>query len=151
MKYWLIKSEPNTYSILDLQREKQTIWDSIRNYQARNFLKQMQPGDVAFFYHSNTTPPGIVGLMKVIEPNVIDPVQFDTNSRYYDPKSKPESPRWHTVKVEFLQAFNQMIPLETLKQHFSDDELWVVRRGNRLSVLPVAEDVAQRILKMVAD
>lgn len=145
-----MKSEPNTYSILDLQREKQTIWDSIRNYQARNFLKQMQPGDLAFFYHSNTTPPGIVGLMKVIEPNVIDPVQFDANSRYYDPKSKPESPRWHTVKVEFLQAFSQMIPLETLKQKFSDDELWVVRRGNRLSVLPVAEDVAQRILKMVA-
>lgn len=148
MNYWLMKSEPGVYSITDLERDRSTIWDGVRNYQARNFLRQMHLGDLAFFYHSNIILPGIVGLMRVVIPNIIDPTQFDLNSKYYDPKSKPDSPRWHTVKVEFVEAFPNIISLATLKQEFSQQELWVTRRGNRLSVMPVETAVAQRILKI---
>jgi predicted RNA-binding protein with PUA-like domain len=146
LQYWLLKSEPETYSLEDLERDREAIWDGVRNYQARNFLRQMQPGDLAFFYHSNTTPPGIVGLVRVRQAGVVDPTQFDPSSPYYDPKSTSDSPRWQTVEIEFVRAFPQMIPLSTLKQTFSPDELWVVKRGNRLSVMPVAEDIALQII-----
>lgn len=149
MHYWLMKSEPDVYSITDLANDKQTLWDGVRNYQARNFLRDMQPGDLAFFYHSNTTPPGIIGLMRVVQSNVIDPTQFDPKSDYYDPKSMPEQPRWQTVIVEFVEEFPRLISLEMLRQTFSPDDLWVVRPGNRLSVIPVAETIAQKILEMV--
>jgi predicted RNA-binding protein with PUA-like domain len=148
MNYWLMKSEPGVYSIGDLARDKETLWDGVRNYQARNFLRDMQPGDLAFFYHSNTTPPGIVGLMRVKQARIDDPTQFDPKSKYYDTKSTPETPRWQTVRVEFDQEFPRIISLEALRQEFSPDELWVVRQGNRLSVMPVAEVVAQKILAM---
>ena len=148
MNYWLMKSEPQAYSIKDLAADKQTIWDGVRNYQARNFLRQMKLGDIAFFYHSNTKLPGIVGLMKVIESNVIDPTQFDNTSKYYDPKSTIEAPRWHTVKVEFVEEYDQPIYLSTLKQQFSGDEFLLVRKGNRLSVMPVQLEIAKNILKM---
>ena len=141
-----MKSEPDVYSIEDLSKDKQEIWDGVRNYQARNFLKNMQVGDLAFFYHSNTKIPGIVGLMKIVESNVVDPTQFDSNSKYYDPKSLPESPRWHTVKVEFVRSFAETIPLIKLKQEFNSDDFLVVKKGNRLSVMPVSETVAQKIL-----
>jgi predicted RNA-binding protein with PUA-like domain len=147
--YWLMKSEPGVYSIVDLESDRQTIWDGIRNYQARNFLRQMNPGDLAFFYHSNANPPGIVGLMRVIKNNIADPTQFDPQSKYYDPKSTPESPRWQTVIVEFEKSFPEIITLEKLKQEFSTDELLVVKQGNRLSIMPVAETVAKNILNMV--
>ena len=147
MNYWLIKSEPETYSILHLKKDRLTVWDGVRNYQARNFLRQMQQGDKAFFYHSNTKIPGIVGLVSIAKPQVIDPTQFDPESKYYDPKSTPEAPRWQTVVIEFVEAFPNLIPLETLKQEFSSDELWVTRRGNRLSVMPVDETVANKILQ----
>lgn len=146
MNYWLIKSEPGTYSILDLEKSKQTVWDGVRNYQARNFLRQMQIEEVAFFYHSNTKIPGIVGLVRIVESQVSDPTQFDPDSKYYDPKSEPKSPRWQTVRIEYIKTFSHLIPLEKLKQEFSADELWVTRRGNRLSVMPVSETVAKRIL-----
>ncbi|MBE9058979.1 EVE domain-containing protein [Sphaerospermopsis sp. LEGE 08334] len=148
MNYWLMKSEPSVYSIFDLQTQKQTIWDGVRNYQARNFLKQMQVGDLAFFYHSNAEPPGIFGLMKIVQTGIADPTQFDSNSKYYDAKSTPESPRWLTVKVEFVELFSQPIFLSTLKEQFTDDELLVVKKGNRLSVIYVGESVAKNILAM---
>lgn len=148
MNYWLMKSEPGVYSITDLERDRISIWDGVRNYQARIFLRQMQPGDMAFFYHSNIIPPGIVGLIRIVTSMVVDPTQFDANSYYYDPKSKPDSPRWHTVEVEFVKAFPHCVPLATLKQQFSADELWVTRRGNRLSVMPVEETIAKRLLVM---
>lgn len=148
MRYWLMKSEPNVYSIGDLQREGQTLWDGVRNYQARNFLKEMQKGDRVFFYHSNTQPPGIVGLMTIVAEKVVDPTQFDPQNPYYDPKSSPDNPRWHTVQVTFCDRFSEMISLDTLKAEFSPEDLWVVRRGNRLSVMPVEEAVAQKILKL---
>jgi predicted RNA-binding protein with PUA-like domain len=149
INYWLLKSEPEVYSLQDLQKEGQTLWDGVRNYQARNFLQQMKRGDLAFFYHSNTAPPGIVGLMRVVETGVIDPTQFDPLSPYYDGKSSPDSPRWLTVRVEFERLFDRCLPLATLKQTFSADELLLVRTGNRLSVMPVQEAIAETILSMV--
>ncbi len=148
MSYWLLKSEPTDYSIEDLERDRVALWDGVRNYQARNFLKAMQPSDIAFFYHSNIKPPAIVGLARIIENQVIDPTQFDSDSQYYDPKATPETPRWHTVKVEFIEKFQQPISLQQLKATFNPEEFILVKTGNRLSVMPVAQDVAQRILKM---
>ncbi|MGF1461478.1 MAG: EVE domain-containing protein [Leptolyngbyaceae cyanobacterium] len=143
-----MKSEPDVYSITDLENDPEEIWDGVRNYQARNFLREMAVDDLAFFYHSNTKPPGIVGLMKIIEADIIDPTQFDESSKYYDPKSKPEDPRWRTVKVGYVKTFAEQITLETLKATFSPEELLVVKRGNRLSVMPVDETVAKRLLAM---
>ncbi len=147
MNYWLMKSEPEVYGIADLQIQHETIWDGVRNYQARNFLREMQSGDLAFFYHSNTSLPGIVGLMRVVK-GVDDPSQFDSNSKCYDHKSSPDSPRWQTVVVEFVEAFSTCILLSTLKEKFSADELMLVRQGNRLSVMPVPEVVFKKILAM---
>ncbi len=148
INYWLMKSEPSVYSITDLQQQGETIWDGVRNYQARNFMRQMQVGDLAFFYHSNAEPPGIFGLMRIIETDIVDPTQFDINSRYYDDKSTPKSPRWQTVKVEFVEVFTNSLSLSTLKAKFSGDELLVVKKGNRLSVTPVIESVGSKILEM---
>jgi len=147
MNYWLLKSEPNDYSIDDLERDRAAIWDGVRNYQARNFLRKMQPSDIAFFYHSNVKPPAIVGLVRIIENGIADPTQFDSSSKYYDPKATVESPRWQTVKVEFVEKFKQPISLAQLKETFSPEEFVLVKKGNRLSVMPVNQEVAQRILK----
>jgi predicted RNA-binding protein with PUA-like domain len=146
MNYWLMKSEPDVYGIMNLKRDRQTIWDGVRNYQARNFLRTMQPGDFVFFYHSNVVPPGIAGLMKVVESDIADPTQFDFTSNYYDVKSTKESPRWQTVCVEFVEELTTLVSLDTLRSQFSPDDLLVVRPGNRLSVMPIAHDVAQQIL-----
>jgi predicted RNA-binding protein with PUA-like domain len=148
INYWLMKSEPAVYSITDLEQQGETIWDGVRNYQARNFLRQMHIGDLAFFYHSNAEPPGIFGLMRVVKTGIADPTQFDINSKYYDSKSTLESPRWQTVKVEFVEVFSNPLSLSTLKLKFSDDELLVVKKGNRLSITPVIESVGSRILEM---
>jgi predicted RNA-binding protein with PUA-like domain len=146
MHYWLMKSEPEVYGIQDLARDRQTIWDGVRNYQARNFLREMQIGDLAFFYHSNTTPPGIAGLMQIVQTGIDDPTQFDPSSKYYDPKSTKDKPRWQTVQVEYGKEFASLITLDQLRQQFTPDQLWVVRQGNRLSVMPVEAAVAERIL-----
>ncbi|WP_310426466.1 EVE domain-containing protein [Chamaesiphon sp. VAR_48_metabat_135_sub] len=149
MNYWLMKSEPDVYGIADLDRDRFTIWDGVRNYQARNFLQSMQVGDLAFFYHSNTNPPGIVGLMQIVEAQVIDPSQFDLDGEYYDPKSTLAAPRWHTVKVEFVRAFDRQITLSQLRDRFTAEELLVVKQGNRLSVMPILDRVATQILENV--
>ncbi|MGL5080702.1 MAG: EVE domain-containing protein [Microcoleaceae cyanobacterium] len=148
MNYWLMKSEPNVYSIEDLKNNHTSIWDGVRNYQARNFLRRMILGDLAFFYHSNTKYPGIVGLMRVIDVNLSDPTQFDPESQYYDSKSTPDSPRWQTVRVEFVEQFPHIITLARLKQAFTCDDLLLVRRGNRLSVMPMSAEIASKILAM---
>lgn len=145
MTYWLMKSEPHVYSIADLERDKRTIWDGVRNYQARNFLRQMQVGERAFFYHSNADPPGIVGLMEITQVNIIDPTQFDPQSPYYDPKSSPANPRWWTVEVGYLQTCPTPLSLEQLRQSYNPHQFLVVRPGNRLSVLPVPPEIAQDI------
>lgn len=146
MNYWLIKSEPDVYGIADLKRDRRTIWDGVRNYQARNFLREMQSGDRIFYYHSSTKPPGIVGLAEVTEVGINDPTQFDSTSKYYDPKSLPINPRWQTVAIKFDQMFAEIITLESLRQMFTPEELLVVRQGNRLSVMPVSVAVAERLL-----
>ncbi len=151
MNYWLMKSEPITYGIDHLEKDGETLWDGVRNYQARNFLRAMRRDDLAFFYHSNCQPPAIVGLMKVIEENVVDPTQFEPASDYFDPKASPDSPRWQTVRVVFVEKFSRPISLTELKRQFSPEELGVVKKGNRLSVLPVAAETAQRILRLVTN
>lgn len=148
MNYWLMKSEPDVYSIADLNGDKVSIWDGVRNYQARNFMREMSVGDLVFFYHSNTKIPGIIGLMRVVETNIADPTQFDMNSDYYDAKSTFDAPRWQTVKVEFVEEFVKLVSLDELKQEFSVDEILLVRKGNRLSVMPISEGAAEKILKM---
>jgi predicted RNA-binding protein with PUA-like domain len=150
MAYWLMKSEPDVFSIEDLARSGSTIWDGVRNYQARNFMRQMSIGDLVFFYHSNTKPPGIVGLMAIGEVGLDDPTQFDPNSDYFDPKSTPEAPRWQTVRGDYRQTFGVMLSLDRLRLEFTAEELELVRKGSRLSVIPVREDVADRLLKLVA-
>jgi len=149
MAYWLMKSEPEAYSIDDLAREGSTLWDGIRNYQARNFMRSMATGDRAFFYHSNSTPPGIVGLMEVIETGLVDPSQFEPQSKYFDPASNPEQPRWDCARLGYLGRFAALLSLEQLRAQFSEDELAVVRRGNRLSILPVPDASAERLLRLL--
>jgi predicted RNA-binding protein with PUA-like domain len=148
MNCWLLKSEPDVYSIEDLKRDHTSLWDGVRNYQARNFLKTMEIGDRAFFYHSNTKIPGIVGLVNIIETHLVDPTQFDVNSPYFDSKATLNSPRWYTVKVEFREQFSTIIRLEILKQTFNSEEFSLVKRGNRLSVMPVLPSIAERILRL---
>ena len=144
--YWLMKSEPDAYSIETLEKEKETIWDGIRNYQARNFMRRMEIGDQAFFYHSNCKPPGIVGLMEITSKNIIDPTQFDENSKYYDSKSDKSNPRWDCVKVQFLFKSKKIISLQELRSLFNEDELLVVKKGNRLSILPVIKKSAHLLI-----
>jgi predicted RNA-binding protein with PUA-like domain len=145
-----MKSEPDVYGIDHLASDRTTIWDGVRNYQARNFLKSMAIGDLAFFYHSNTKPPGIVGLMQIIESQVVDPSQFDPDSDYYDPKATQLAPRWHTVKLEFVRTFDRQIDLTELRDRFTPEELLVVKQGNRLSVMPILANIAEQILQMAA-
>ena len=145
MAHWLMKSEPDVYGIDHLKAEGTTLWDGIRNYQARNFMRTMAIGDRAFFYHSNISPPGIVGLMEVVEVGLPDPSQFDPQSKYFDPASKPEAPRWDCVRLRYLTTFSSPLALDRLRDEFTPDELAVVRRGNRLSILPVPEACATRL------
>jgi predicted RNA-binding protein with PUA-like domain len=149
MAYWLMKSEPDVYGIQHLQQEGTTLWDGIRNYQARNFMRAMAIGDRAFFYHSNAKPPGIVGLMEVVELGITDPSQFDPANKYFDPKSKPEQPRWDCVRLQYVGTFRELLSLDALREQFSVEELPVVRQGNRLSILPVPEASAQRLLELL--
>jgi predicted RNA-binding protein with PUA-like domain len=149
MAHWLMKSEPEVYGIDHLEAEGTTLWDGIRNYQARNFMRAMQVGDRAFFYHSNAQPPGIVGLMEVIETGLTDPSQFDPASNYHDPASQPDAPRWDCVRLRFVRRFPRLLSLEELRNAFTPEQLGVVKRGNRLSILPVSEQSAARLLELL--
>ncbi|HSN52383.1 MAG TPA: EVE domain-containing protein [Woeseiaceae bacterium] len=138
MAYWLMKSEPDAYSIDDLERDGRERWDGIRNYQARNMMRdEMRTGDKVFFYHSNCKEPGIVGIMKVASKPHADPTQFDPESQYYDPKSDEDEPRWMLVDVEFVRKLSRTISLAELKAHPGLDGMILLRRGNRLSIMPV--------------
>ena len=148
MAFWLMKSEPDVYGIDHLQRDGSTLWDGIRNYQARNFMRSMAVGDQAFFYHSNARPPGIVGLMEVIETGLVDPSQFDPTSKYHDPRSKPEAPRWDCVRLRYVRHFPELISLDQLRHRFTVEQLPVVRQGNRLSILPVPDASAAVLFEL---
>ncbi len=138
MAYWLMKSEPDAYSIDDLQRDGRERWDGIRNYQARNMMRdEMRIGDKVFFYHSSCKEPGVVGIMKVVSKPYADPTQFDPESQYYDPKSDEDEPRWMLVDVEFVRKLSRTITLAELKAHPGLDGMILLRRGNRLSIMPV--------------
>jgi predicted RNA-binding protein with PUA-like domain len=141
MNYWLMKSEPSVFSIDDLQNKpNQTYcWDGVRNYQARNMMRDaMKVGDLSFFYHSNCVEPGIVGIMEIVKESYPDFSAFDPNSNYFDPKSSIEQPRWFMVDIKFVSKLSRTITLKELKALAELSDLALVRRGNRLSIMPVS-------------
>ena len=151
MNYWLMKSEPDVFGIEDLKnRPKKTEhWDGVRNYQARNMMRdQMKKGDLVFFYHSNCKVPGIVGIMEVVKEGYPDFTSWNPESKYYDTKSSKENPRWFMVDVKYKRTFKRTISLDELKQQPGLEEMAVVRKGNRLSINPVTADEWQIILDM---
>ncbi len=141
MNYWLMKSEPEAFSIDDLKARpgKTEPWDGVRNYQARNMMRDaMKQGDQVFFYHSNCDVPGIVGVMKVNSKSYPDPTAFDPQDLHYDPKSDPENPRWMLVDVKFVRKYKRTISLAELRQHEQQlKDFALLRRGNRLSIMPL--------------
>ena len=152
MKYWLMKSEPDVYSIEHLAAEpNQTdYWDGIRNYQARNFIRDdMQIGDMAFFYHSRCDVPGIVGTMRIVKQAYPDPTAFVATEKYYDPKSDPDNPRWFMVDVQLVETFPRVVSLSELKADPALSAMKVVQRGNRLSITPVTADQWAHIVALV--
>lgn len=137
MRYWLLKSEPSAYSIDDMARDRTTAWHGVRNYQARNFMRdKMRVGDRAFFYHSNCEQPGIVGIVEVCRPAHPDETQFDRKSDYHDPNSPCEAPRWLNVDVKFVKK-TRFVALEELRRHKPLSKMRLLQRGNRLSITPV--------------
>jgi predicted RNA-binding protein with PUA-like domain len=138
VNHWLMKSEPEAFSIDDLKRKRREAWDGVRNYQARNFMRDgMRPGDQVFFYHSNCATPGIVGIAEVATDAYPDPSQFDPHSKYFDPGSSRDQPRWMLVDVKFVKKLKRTISLDELKGHDALAEMPLLRKGNRLSVMPV--------------
>ncbi len=149
MNYWLMKSEPDVFSIRDLKTKKKTGWDGVRNYQARNYMRdQMKVGDLVLFYHSNAEPSGVAGVARVSRESHPDPSQFEKKSEYYDPKATKEKPIWMQVEVEFVEEFPAVLPLERLKAEKALSEMPLVQKGTRLSVMPVSEKEWGCILKM---
>ena len=149
MAYWLMKSEPDVYSIDDLERDGREMWDSIRNYQARNMMRDdMRIGDKVFFYHSNCKEPAIVGVSKVASKPYPDPTQFDPKSKYFDPKSDQENPRWVLVDVEFVSKLKRPVTLTEIKASPALEDMILTRRGNRLSIMPVDKKHWDTILRL---
>jgi predicted RNA-binding protein with PUA-like domain len=137
--HWLMKSEPDTFSIDDLKQRKREPWDGVRNYQARNFMRDgMRKGDKVFFYHSNCAEPGIAGIAQVASEAYPDPSQFDPKSKYFDPASSRDNPRWMLVDVKFVRKLKRVITLEELKSQPALADMALVRKGSRLSVMPVS-------------
>ena len=149
MTYWLMKSEPDAYSIDDLERDGREMWDGIRNYQARNMMRDdMQIGDEVFFYHSNCKEPGIVGIAKVVSEPYPDPTQFDKTSKYFDPKSDRDNPRWCLIDVEFVRKTKRNVTLSEIKAQKSLNDMILTRKGNRLSIMPVSKKHWNKILSL---
>jgi len=150
MRHWLVKSEPHEFSIDDLARVGREPWSGVRNYQARNFMRDgMQVGDPVLFYHSSCTPAGVVGIAEVATVAYPDPTQFNPESDYYDPASSPTQPRWLVVDVAFVRKLGRMITLDEIKaQAAALGDLALLRRGNRLSVLPLTAEQYQTILAL---
>ncbi|MCW8357365.1 EVE domain-containing protein [Marinomonas pontica] len=138
--YWLMKSEPDAFSIDDLKRLTQSPWDGVRNYQARNFMKEMKVDDLIFFYHSSCSPAGIVGVAKVCKEAYPDHTSWDPNSPYFDAKSTPEKPRWFMVDVAFVEKWSSILTLAELKQSPALADMVLTQKGSRLSVMPISSD-----------
>ncbi|WP_447970667.1 EVE domain-containing protein [Nitrospira sp. M1] len=149
-QYWLLKSEPKTFSIDDLAASSRqtTCWEGVRNYQARNFLCAMKRGDQAFFYHSNADPPAIVGLVEIVKASYPDHYAFDSNSRYYDSKSTPEASMWFMVDVKFVRKFTADLSLSLLRDVPELRDMELLRKGSRLSVQPVRAHEWKAILRL---
>ncbi|MBX3006870.1 MAG: EVE domain-containing protein [Melioribacteraceae bacterium] len=142
MKYWLMKSEPNVYSIDDLAKEKNktTYWDGVRNYQARNFLRdEMKIGDRVIFYHSNSEPPGAAGICEVVKEGYPDFTAFDPDDPHYDPKSKKDNPAWIMVDVKLIKKFSRLVPINEMRENKKLVNMQLLQRGNRLSVMPLTK------------
>jgi predicted RNA-binding protein with PUA-like domain len=149
MKYWLLKSEPGAFSILDLERKRKESWDGVRNYQARNSLRdEMSPGDLGIFYHSNALPSGAAGVCRIASPSRPDPTAFEPGHIHFDPKSDPESPRWWLVDVEFVQKFRQVIPLSILRDIPALANMSLLRKGQRLSVMQITKGEFEAIIQL---
>lgn len=149
MNYWLMKSEPDVFGIDHLKEVTSEPWDGVRNYQARNFMRAMRRGDPVLFYHSNCKPPGIAGIMQVVGEARVDPTQFDHHDHHYDPKSHPDNPRWDLVDVAFKRKFKHYIALDELRANADQlGDLALLRRGNRLSIMPVSKPQWQYILAL---
>lgn len=151
MTCWLMKSEPDAFSIDDLAARpgKREHWDGVRNYQARNFMREMKKGDKVLFYHSSCPEPGVVGVAKVVKEAYPDFTAFDPESKYFDPKSSPDKPRWFMVDIQFQKKLKRTITLAELKQNPLLEGMQLLRKGNRLSVMPVAESEFDTILAML--
>lgn len=148
-KYWLMKSEPTVYSIQDLKRDKKTCWEGVRNYQARNFMRdQMNLGDEVIFYHSNSNPSGAAGIAKVCKKAYPDKDQFNPNSKYFDPKSNPDKPRWIMVDLQFVKTFPNVIPLQAIKENPKLKGILVAQKGSRLSVQPISQKHFELLCQM---
>ncbi|MDA1353484.1 MAG: EVE domain-containing protein [bacterium] len=151
MKFWLMKTEPDVYSIDDLKRDNTVQWEGIRNYQARNFMmNDMALGDKVLFYHSNTTPPGVVGLAEVCKLAYPDYFAWDVDSKYFDPKSTKENPRWFMVDIAYKGHLKSPVSLDAIKKEPSLIDMLVIRRGMRLSIQPVTQFEYNKIIKMGA-
>ena len=149
MNHWLMKSEPDAFSIDDLKRKGKEAWDGVRNYQARNYMRDgMRKGDKVFFYHSNCAEPGIVGVAEVATEAYPDPTQFDPKSHYFDAGSSRDNPRWMLVEVKFVKKLKRTITLKELQGDPALLEMPLVRKGNRLSVMPVAAAEWRHILTL---
>jgi predicted RNA-binding protein with PUA-like domain len=140
-----MKSEPDAFSIDDLQRKKRAPWDGVRNFQARNHMRDMAVGDVVLFYHSSCAAIGVVGLARVVRAAYADHTQFDPRSEFYDAASKREEPRWSMVDVEFVERFSEIVTLQNMKEDPKLEGMLVTRKGSRLSVQPVESAHAQRV------
>lgn len=150
MAFWLMKSEPDVFGIQDLKKQRRSGWDGVRNYQARNYMRdQMRVGDLVLFYHSNAEPSGIAGVAKVSKESHVDPTQFDKKSEYYDPKATPEKPIWFMVEVEFVEEFPKLLTLADLKNEKPLEKMPLLQKGTRLSVTPVTPGEWAYIMKLV--
>jgi predicted RNA-binding protein with PUA-like domain len=151
MNYWLLKSEPDSFGIDHLiSKPKHTdSWEGVRNYQARNMLRDdMQKGDLGFFYHSSCKVPGIAGIVKIVKSGYPDASAFDRNSHYYDPASLLAKPRWYTVDVRYVRKLKHLISLEEIRQHSALSDMIILRQGNRLSITPLTAEEWQIILSL---
>ena len=148
MQYWLVKSEPECYSIQDLKRDKVTQWNDVRNYQARNFLRAMKKGDWLLFHHSSCAVPAIVGVAKVVKEAYPDPTQFDAKKDGFDPKSTKDTPRWSTVDVSLVEIFAEPLTHLEVKSDKAFTGMELVKQGRRLSVQPVSEAHYKRVLAL---
>lgn len=146
-RHWLMKSEPSVYSVEDLARDGRTSWEGVRNYQARNLMREMQTGDLALFYHSSADPPGVAGVARIVREAYPDPSAWDPGSPYHDPTSSPGDPRWWMVDVAHEETFARLVPLSALKTQPGLEEMMVTRQG-RLSVQPVSPAEYEIVLRL---